>query len=65
MGLRHGTPPTSVSTPKTMKLGVLVTTSLFNLRHKAGGHPIDFFTNGWDLKRRLEVMGEEVSDEVY
>ena len=38
---------------------------LFNLRHKAGGDPIDFFTKGWDLKLRLEVLGEEVSDEVY
>ena len=37
----------------------------FNLRHKAGGYPIDFFTKGWDLKLRLEVLGEDVSDEVY
>ena len=38
---------------------------LFNVRHKAGRDPIDFFTKGWDLKLRLEVLGEEVSDEVY
>ena len=38
---------------------------LFNLRHKAGEDPIDFFTKRWDLKLRLEVLGEEVSDEVY
>ena len=37
----------------------------FNLRHKAGGDPIDFFTKGWDLKLRLVVLGEEVSHEVY
>ena len=38
---------------------------LFNLRHTAGGDPIDYFTKVWDLKLRLEVMGEDVSDEVY
>ena len=38
---------------------------LFNLRHKAGGDPINFFTKGWDVKLRLEVLGEEVSDEIY
>eukprot|EP00903_Cladosiphon_okamuranus_P005795 g5742.t1 len=38
---------------------------LFNLRHVAGGDPIDFFTKGWDLKLRLQVLGEEVSDDVY
>ncbi|CAB1110628.1 unnamed protein product [Ectocarpus sp. CCAP 1310/34] len=38
---------------------------LFNLRHLAGGDPIDFFTKGWDLKLRLKVLGEEVSDLVY
>ena len=38
---------------------------LFNVRHKAGGDPIDFFTREWDFKLRLEVLGEEVSDEVY
>ena len=38
---------------------------LFNLRHKAGEDPIDFLTKGWDLKLRLKVLGEEVSDEVY
>ena len=38
---------------------------MFNLRHKAGGDPIDFFTKGWDNKLRLDVLGEEVSDEVY
>ncbi|CAB1097546.1 unnamed protein product [Ectocarpus sp. CCAP 1310/34] len=27
---------------------------LFNLRHLAGGDPIDFFTKGWDLKLRLK-----------
>ena len=32
---------------------------------QAGGDPIDFFTKGWDLKLRLEVLGEEVFDEVY
>ena len=37
---------------------------LFNLR-QAGGDPIDFFTKGWDLKLRPEVLGEEVFDEVY
>ena len=31
---------------------------LFNLRHKAGGDPIEFFTKGWDLKLRLEVPDE-------
>ena len=38
---------------------------LFNWRHESGGDAIDFFTKGWDLKLRLEVLGEEVSDEVY
>ena len=35
------------------------------MRHKAGGDPIDFFTKGWDLKLRLVVLEEEVSDEIY
>ncbi|CAB1113505.1 unnamed protein product [Ectocarpus sp. CCAP 1310/34] len=30
-----------------------------------GGDPINFFTTGWDLKLRLKVLGEEVSDPVY
>ena len=34
---------------------------LLNLRHKAGGDPIDFFTKGWDLKLRLEVLGAAYS----
>eukprot|EP00752_Nemacystus_decipiens_P010530 g9376.t2 len=38
---------------------------LFNLRHNAGQDPIDFFTKGWDLRLRLKVLGEEVSDDVY
>ena len=38
---------------------------LFNLRHTASADPIDFCAKGWDLKLRLEVLGEEVSDEVY
>ena len=38
---------------------------MFNLRHKAGGDPIDFFTKGWNLNLRREVLREEVSDEVY
>ncbi|CAB1107843.1 unnamed protein product [Ectocarpus sp. CCAP 1310/34] len=38
---------------------------LFNLRHLAGGDPIEFFTKGWDLKLRLKVLEEEVSDPVY
>ena len=35
------------------------------MRHKAGGDLIDFFTKGWDLKLRFEVLGEEVFDEVH
>ena len=38
---------------------------LFNLRHKADGDPVDVFTNRLDLKLRFEVLGEEVSNEVY
>ena len=59
------TPSTSVSGPKNEEAGRACQNELFNLRHNAGGDPIDFFTKGWDLKLRLEVLGEEVSDEVY
>ena len=38
---------------------------LFDLRHLAGGDPIDFFTKGMNLKIRLQGLGEEVSKEVY
>ena len=65
MGLRHGTPSTIVSTPKSQEARRSCHNELFNLRHKAGGDPIDIFTKGWDLKLRLEVQGAEVSDEVY
>lgn len=38
---------------------------LFNLRHLAGGDPIDFFTKGFDLKGRLKLLGEDVSENVF
>lgn len=38
---------------------------LFNLRHLAGGDPVDFFTKGYDLKGRLKLLGEDVSDNVF
>ena len=38
---------------------------LFNLRHLTGGDPIDFFTKAYDLKGRLTVLGEDVSDNVF
>ena len=65
MELWHGTPSTSVSTPKNQDARRACHNELFNLRHKAGGDPINFFTKGWDVKLRLEVLGEEVSDEIY
>ena len=38
---------------------------LFNLKHVAGGDPIDFFSKACELKLRLKTLGETVSDDVY
>eukprot|EP00903_Cladosiphon_okamuranus_P015299 g14134.t1 len=38
---------------------------LFNLKHVAGGDPIDFFSKACELKLRLATLGETVSDDVY
>eukprot|EP00903_Cladosiphon_okamuranus_P019283 g17724.t1 len=38
---------------------------LFNLKHVAGGDPIDFFSKACELKLRLATLGEPVSDNVY
>ena len=54
---RPGKLSTRVSTLKYRKLGVRVTTSSSNLRQLQGGDPIDFFTNGWDLRLRLKGLG--------
>ena len=56
------TPSTSVSGPKNEEAGRACQNELFNLRHKAGGDPIEFFTKGWDLKLRLEVPDEVYQD---